>query len=155
MKQGTDKPRASDFFNGTKSVARVLETMGFEVVTVDKDPTWHPEICVDVLQLEFWSLPRGQFQVIFASPPCTEYSQALTTRPRDLQAADALVWRTLKIIRHFCPQQWFVENPRKGKLSSRPGMKDYPRLMWIIGSLAIGTIRNLRGYGVQFDIWKV
>ena len=98
MKQGTAKPQALDLFSGTKCVARVLETMGFEVVTVDKDPAWHPEIFVDVLQWEFWNLPRGQFQVIFASPPCTEYSQALTTRPRDLQAAHALVWRTLKII---------------------------------------------------------
>ena len=73
-------------------MARVLETMGFEVVTVDKDPAWHPDICIDVLQWEFWQLPRGQFQVIFVSPPSTEYIQALTTRPRDLQAADALVW---------------------------------------------------------------
>ena len=126
MKSGTAKPQALDLFSGTKSVARVLETMGFEGVTVDKDPARHPDVCVDFLQWEFWKLPRGQFQVIFASPPCTEYSQTLTTRPRDLQAADALVWRTLKIIRHFRPQQWFIENPRRGKLSSRPGMKDYP-----------------------------
>ena len=102
--------------------------MGFEVVTVERDPAWHPDICVDVLKWEFCRLPRGQFQVIFASPPCTEYSKALTTRPRDLQAAHALVWQTLKIIRHFCPQQWFIENPHMGKLSSRPGMKDY---LWI------------------------
>ena len=57
MKQGIAKPRALDLFNGTKSVARVLETMGFEVVTVDKDPAWHPDICVDVLQWEFWQVP--------------------------------------------------------------------------------------------------
>ena len=72
--------------------------MGFEVVTVDKDPAWHPDICVDVLRWEYWHLQPGTFQVIFASPPWTEYSQALTTRPRDLQAANMVVWRTLKII---------------------------------------------------------
>ena len=84
MNKGIAKPRALDLFSGTKSVVRVLETIGFEVVTVDKDPAWHPDICVDVLQWEFWQLPRGQFQVIFASPPCTEYNQALTTKPPDL-----------------------------------------------------------------------
>ena len=105
MKQGPAKPRALDLFSGTKSVARVLETMGFEVVSVNEDPAWYPDICVDVLQWELWNLPRGQFQIIFASLPCTEYSQALTTGLRDLQAADVLVWRTLNIIRHFCPQQ--------------------------------------------------
>ena len=98
MKQGTGQPGTLDLFSGTKSVARVLETMGFEVVTVDKDPAWHPNVCFDVLQWEFWCMPQWQFLVIFASRPCTEYSQALTTQPRDLQAVDALVWRTLKII---------------------------------------------------------
>ena len=57
MKQGTDKPRALDLFSGTKSIARGLDTMGFEVVTVDKDSAWHPDILVDVLQWEFWCLP--------------------------------------------------------------------------------------------------
>ena len=113
MKQGRSKPRALDLLSGTKSVARALEAMGFEVVTVDKDPAWHPDICVDVLPWEYWQLRPMVFQVIFVSPPWTKYRQALTTRPTNFQAVHAVVWRTLKIIRHFCPQQWFMENPTK------------------------------------------
>ena len=40
----------------------------------------------------------GEFDVIFAAVPCTEYSMALTTRPRDLPLADAVVRRTLEVI---------------------------------------------------------
>ena len=32
----------------------------------------------------------SKFDVIFAAVPCTEYSMALTTRPRDLPLADAV-----------------------------------------------------------------
>ena len=45
MKPGTANSRAFDLLSGTKSVASVLEAMGFEAVTVDKDLAWHPEIC--------------------------------------------------------------------------------------------------------------
>ena len=86
-----NRPLALDLFNGTKYVARALQLMGYEVVALDKEMKWQPDICVDVLQWEFYLLQPGQFQVIFASPPCTEYSQALTTRPRDLKTADSLV----------------------------------------------------------------
>ena len=70
----------------------------------------------------------GGFDVIFASVPCTEYSMALTTRPRDLQKADAVVERTLEVIQFLKPRKWFIENPRGGLLSNRPVIFDYPRV---------------------------
>ena len=109
-----NRPLGLDLFSGTKSVARALEVLGYDVVTLDKEMKWQPDICVDVLQWEFDLLQPGHFQVIFASPPCTEYSHALTTKPRDLKAADSLVWHTLKIIRYFCPDKW-VFGESKGR----------------------------------------
>ena len=100
--------------------------MGFDVVTLDKEMKWKPDICVDVLQWEYYWLQPGQLQVIYAPPLCTEYSQALTTRPRDLKAADAVLWRTLKSIRHFRPAKWLMENPRGGRLPQHMGDKEYP-----------------------------
>ena len=49
--------------------------------------------------------------MVWASPVCTEYSRALTTRPRRLLEGDALVLSALEIIAHFDPLMWIVENP--------------------------------------------
>ena len=53
---------------------------------------------------------------------CTEYSRALTTRPRRLPEADALL-RTIEIIAHLDPSMWAIENPATGLLKTRPFME--------------------------------
>ena len=54
--------------------------------------------------------------MVWASPVCTEYSRALTTRPRRLLKGDALVLSALEIIAHFDPLMWVIENPATGLL---------------------------------------
>ena len=53
---------------------------------------------------------------------------ALTTRPRNLPLADAVVRRTLEVIAFLRPQLWFMENPRTGLLSQSPLVCEYPRV---------------------------
>ena len=60
----------------------------------------------------------GHFDMAWASPVCTEYSRALTTRPRRLLDGDALVLSALEIILHFDPLMWIVENPATGLLKT-------------------------------------
>ena len=64
--------------------------------------------------------------MIACCPPCTEFSRALTTRPRRLEAADRLVQAALEIIDYLQPTFWFLENPRYGELRDRVYMKDIP-----------------------------
>ena len=59
--------------------------------------------------------------MVWASPVCTEYSRALTTRPRRL-----LVLSALEIIAHFDPLMWVIENPATGLLKTRPFMERLP-----------------------------
>ena len=66
----------------------------------------------------------GYFDVVWASPPCTEYNRALTTRARDLPAADLLVTATLACLMYLKPSYWFIENP-DGLLRPRPIMIPY------------------------------
>ena len=68
----------------------------------------------------------GDFQVVACSPPCTEFSRAKTTAPRDLQSADELVRVTLQIIRYLKPKTWWIENPRHGLLTTRDYMTELP-----------------------------
>ena len=90
------KRRMLDLFCGTGSVGDVFRDAGFDVVSLDADNRWKPTICVDVLDWDYRSAyPPGYFTAIAASPPCTEYSIALTTRPRDIETSNRIVKRTL------------------------------------------------------------
>ena len=121
------KPRALDMFCGRKSAAKVLEKHGFEVVTLDNDPKRDPTICSDVLTWDFWGMyPPGYFDLIVACPPCTEYSAAMTKRPRKMEEADEVVRKTLEIIRYFQPDRWWLETPRNGRLTKRKVVEGLP-----------------------------
>ena len=75
-----------ELFSGTKSVGRVAEQLGYEVVSLDlKDA----DINIDILNWDYHQYQPKHFDVIWASPPCTELSAALTTRPRNYELADS------------------------------------------------------------------
>jgi hypothetical protein len=88
-----------DLFSWTGSIAAAFRKMGYEVITLDLDQKFSPDILTDVLAWDYQStFPPGYFETIEASPPCTEYSIAITCRARDLHMADAIVCRAIDII---------------------------------------------------------
>jgi site-specific DNA-cytosine methylase len=98
MIAGAKKKRALDLFCGSGSVAHALRREGYEVITLDVDPHCNANFVVDVLEWPVEDLFRpGFFDLVAASPPCTEYSAAMTRRPRNMDAADQLVQRTIDI----------------------------------------------------------
>ena len=117
-------PRLLELFSGTGSIGRAFEAEGWEVVSVDLDPKFRPTVCCDVMQLDERSL--GSFDMVWASPVCTEYSRALSRRPRDLVAGDRLVLRALEIIGNLRPRFWAMENPQTGLLKTRAFMQGLP-----------------------------
>ena len=116
------KKYALVLFCGTKSVDRVLEAAGYTVISLDINKKVDPTILSDILKWDYTEFPRGYFDTIWASPLCTEYSKAKTKGVRNLELADSLVLRTLEIIKHFNPRQWFIENPQTGLLKTRSFM---------------------------------
>ncbi len=118
--------RVLDLCSGTKSVARALRFfMPYaKVVTVDMDEQFFPTITADVRTWDaLASFPPGYFDIVWASPPCTEYSFAKTTAQRDLETADTIVTACRHIIDVLRPKAWFIENPR-GLLATRSCMQD-------------------------------
>ncbi|KAK3250676.1 hypothetical protein CYMTET_39951 [Cymbomonas tetramitiformis] len=101
-------------FCGTGSVERQFTKQfpNSEVVAVDIQPKWGPTHCEDIMRWDYRQFRPGHFDVVWASPPCTEYSQAKTVGIRDLRAADRRVRRTLEIIRYLRPEAYFIENPK-------------------------------------------
>ena len=121
-------PRLLELFSGTGSVGRAFAELGWEVVSLDLDPKAGSTICADVCSWEPMPMfAPGYFDMIWASPPCTEYSRALTRRPRKLEEGDRTAIRTLELIRDLRPRFWCIENPQTGLLKRRPFMAN---LQW-------------------------
>ena len=114
---------------GTKSVGRGFQRAGHEVVSLDCDRKCAPDICCSLLDWDYKArFQPGDFDVVWSSPPCTQYSVARTTAktPRDLEGADALVRRTREIIEYLQPRYWFIENPATGLLKTREVVAGLP-----------------------------
>ena len=105
-------PHVLDLFAGTGSVGRQFSELGYEVISLDFNPKYRPTICCDILTWNFRkAFPPDYFQVIACTPPCTEFSAAMTRRPRQWEVADQLVLKALEVIVYFQPDFCFLENP--------------------------------------------
>ena len=88
-----------ELFSGTKSVGKVAERLGYEVTSLDL--ILPADINIDILDWDYTIYPTGYFDVVWASPPCTEYSRAKTTGVRKIEYANSIVKRTLEIMDIF------------------------------------------------------
>ena len=126
--------RLLELFCGSKSIGKVFEKNGFEVVSLDIDPKFHPTICCDILDFDYRKYQPGSFDVLWSSPPCQMFSSlrwCLSGRTKKKgitkeQLQNDLInlglpplLKTLEIIKYLKPKIWFIENPQTGL------MKDY------------------------------
>ena len=113
-----------DLFAGTGSIGNVGKEMGWDVISLDRDMA--ADIKCDIMDWDYTVYPNKYFDVIWASPPCTEYSIAKTTAPRDIEGANKIVQRTLDILEYFEAKYWIIENPQTGYLKDQIMMWGLP-----------------------------
>ena len=111
-----------ELFSGTGSVGTVAKEMGFEVVSLDLK---NADINCDIMKWDYQQYPVKHFDMIWSSPPCTEYSRAKTTGIRKISEANEIVLKTIEIIKYFQPTVFFIENPQTGLLKNQPFMAEF------------------------------
>ena len=116
--------RLLELFSGTGSVGDVAKQLGYEVISLDRD--MKATIQIDIMDWDPTVYPPKYFDVIWASPPCTEYSRAKTTGIRDIEGANEIVQKTLDVLEYFEPKFWILENPQTGLLKDQLMMWGLP-----------------------------
>ena len=108
-----------DIFSGMEGWSQPWKERGHQVTTVDINEGFNPTIVADVEMLPIELLKaRGPYDVIMASPPCTEFSKA--SMPKSWKSVQRfgcnpdtkLLKRTLEIIKELNPKFWIIENVR-------------------------------------------
>ena len=134
-----------NLFSGTGSVSVPWRAAGHQVIDLDIDNRFRPDLLQDILTWDYTSLPCPD--VIWASPPCTEYSIAKTRGVRNLALADSLVAKTLEIIQYFSAKNpklmWFVENGATTLLWKREVVKDLSKFV-VLDYCQYGTLYRKR-----------
>ena len=150
-----------ELFSGSGSfgdaAARAARRLGyrFERLSLDVHAKYRPSVRADILSWRYLKeLPeflrgRGPADVLWmhASPPCNEYSKAKTGLPRDLDGADKLVRRVLRIMRYLKPRFFTIENP-VGLLQHRPCMRRLARFKKVASYCHFG-----RPFQKHTNIW--
>jgi len=106
--------RLLDLCSGREGVSKEFRKAGWDITTVDIDPKFKPDIVADINNLHLEA--PGDFDLIWASPKCTEYSKAAMpvswkcNRGKRTLPDMRLFLNCYRIIRYLKPRWWVIEN---------------------------------------------
>ena len=117
--------RVLELFSGTGSVGKVAKELNWEVISLDIEKKFNPDICIDFMDWNYKTYPKGYFDIIWASPDCSVYSIASGGKhfkedriPLTDKATKSLniLQKVKECINYFLDLNpnliYFIENPR-------------------------------------------
>ena len=114
-----------ELFSGTGNFSKIAKEKGHEVFTIDNNPKCNPDLCIDILTLKIEDIPFKP-DMIWASPPCTDYSHAKRTGTSYIELSNMLVIKTISLILALKPKYWIIENPQTGTLKFQYFIRELP-----------------------------
>lgn len=125
-----------ELFSGTCSFSKVAKERGHETFTVEIEPSFKPDLCINILDLDAGEILKkfGRPDFIWASPPCTCFSVASIRhywkdgKPKNEKTLEAIkiVKKTIELIEELQPRYFVIENPR-GMLRKQDFMNKFNR----------------------------
>ncbi len=122
---------------------------------------------VDVLELGPGSFPYCEFDLIWASPPCREFSQAYAAPGplakrlgKDFEPDMTLVEKAAELVEMWSPKWWVIENvigsiPHFEKIGLRPRQIIGPFVLYgNFPFIALDRELNLRDHKAKNDVWS-
>tara|TARA_R110000787_G_scaffold189860_1_gene301445 strand:+ start:256 stop:876 length:621 start_codon:yes stop_codon:yes gene_type:complete len=121
-----------ELFAGTGSVGKICKSRGWDVVSLDLK---NADINVNILDWDYKTFSKDEFDIVWASPPCNTFSvgrlcwmgktlkdgrvmtpQLITDEMEQLGLP--LLNKAREIIEYFNPRLWFIENPQTGRMKN-------------------------------------
>lgn len=140
---------AIDLCSGTGSATAPMIERGWDVVTVDADGQFSPDIVADIRD---WSWDGDVPDLIWASPPCDEFARELMPWTKTGKHPDmSIVNACIRIIQEASPKYWVIENVRGAlryfaPILGRPKAKIKAYYLWghfpELGEINLGKYRT-------------
>ena len=128
-----------DLFSGLGGFSQAFKDRGHIVITVDNNPKFKPDVCKDIMKLTKKDFNGFNFDIVLASPPCTEFSKSTMpdswNKKRTVNPDTLLLQKTLKVLYWIKPRWWIIENVRGAVpyfdlLIGKPVKKVGSRYLW-------------------------
>lgn len=125
-----------DLGSGLGGASRAMKKRGWQVIMVDINPDFQPDIVADLRQFHYTE-PRPD--LVWCSPPCDEFAKFAMPcwyNPAELPAPDmSLVKACKRIIDECQPRYWIIENVRGAvpffePLLGKPASIFRPYFLW-------------------------
>lgn len=99
-----------DLCCGLKGASEAMRQRGWHVITMDIDPKFEPDVVADVRD---WHYQGERPDLVWASPPCNEFSREFLPWKRTGVAPDLSIYLAAKrIVDEVRPTYWIIENVR-------------------------------------------
>jgi len=117
-----------DLFSGMGGASAAMKDRGWKVVTVELAEKFKPDIVADVCKLSFRNYKPD---LIWGSPPCTEFSKSWMPWCEDIEPDMTLVEAFHKVVENLNPKWWVLENVQGAvKYMGKPQFISGPVRLW-------------------------